>query len=208
MARVRYGHRPVGTRSTLGHRSGTATGALGDWRRLGIAAEVYSMEIVFARLGNKQKAEALLADVRRRPEGERPLRVFVHEHAVGEDLAEQVQHGRDSAETDGRHGLFVGLVTGAVVGALVGTVLHFAFGWTPSLGSGIGIGVLTGVLVGGILAALVGTGLTDRRLAQLGRGLMDQEVLVTFEMPDAAAREALEATVRSYGGRFAEKSAV
>lgn len=138
------------------------------------------------------------------------LRVLMHEHAEGGRLYEQVQHTGDTEETEARHGLLVGIITGLVLGLIVGGgVFAWFFGATAGMvAAGAVLGALAGMAVGAIMSGIVGTGLTDRRLERLARGLRAGDVIVTFELPDKSSRESIESIIQRHGGRFEEKSAV
>ena len=163
--------------------------------------------VVFARFRDTASARAAVADLGGHP-GARPLRILTHEHAHGDRLGEQVQHSEGFAETDMKHGFAVGIVVGTLVGTAVGVGLFaWLFGATVlTMLVGAGFGALMGAFVGSIMSGIVGTGLVDRRLSRLARGLEDGEVIVTIEAAAADERDRIERTILLHGGRFADKS--
>lgn len=132
----------------------------------------------------------------------------VHEPAHGAVPLEASVVARTFAETDGRHGVLVGLSTGVLGGALVGGILSTAGILAPTLPVAVGFGALTGALVGVLMSGLFGIGLLDRRLSLLIEGLRSGEVIVTFTVADAAGERRLQRLLEEKGARVAGKRPV
>lgn len=160
--------------------------------------------VTFARFGDARSARDGITAIRERTHG--AAEILVHLGARNAAEFEQVvQHSGESAETDLRHALVVGVGSGGITGAVLGAVLG-ALGVFPDFLLGAAFGVLMGVLVGLVMMSVFGSGLVDRRLQRLARGLQAGDVVVTVRCHDRATGELVREALNANGATVAEKS--
>ncbi len=134
---------------------------------------------------------------------ERPLatdehvRVFVHDpqHLSPESLE----------ESDGAHGMWLGLVGGASIGAVAGATMA-ALGFATTVAGGAVGGIVVGALVGGLSGLFDGVGRPDHTYERIAEGLDDGDVLVTVASRRGGRTEAqLMDILRRHGAEVAAR---
>lgn len=159
--------------------------------------------ITFARFADSNQAEVTVRALRERPAGD--AEVLAHFGATSDTEFEQVvQHSGEFAQTDLRHALVVGSITGTLSGAALGIVLSL-FDLLPSIALGMGLGALMGFLVGLVMMPILGSGLMDRRLQRLVKGLRAGEVVLTVRTTNRAACTSVNELLTEHGAQIAEK---
>lgn len=160
--------------------------------------------IVFARLPDADRTARALQRLREAAPAD--TEVLVHRDAVDPvKFEEQIQHSGNLGESDLRHALVLGALLGSSLGAIWGMLLALIGLFPGSVGWGAAYGALMGLLVGMLMMSIVGTGLIDRRLRRLARGLGAGEVLLTVDAPNREVADMVIHLLERDGAHVAEK---
>jgi hypothetical protein len=163
--------------------------------------------VTFARFHDAARAVRAIDNITHEVAG--PVRILVHGGARGPaEFEQQIQGSGDLAESDVRHALVVGGTLRLFCGAVLGAVLALLGVFPSTILHGVFVGALMGMLVGLLMMVLVGSGLLDRRLKKLARGLHAGEVVITVDAEDEASTAAVAKVLREASVETAEKSLV
>jgi uncharacterized membrane protein len=149
--------------------------------------------IIHALFQGPVAAEAALRELAMAGLPKDDYHVFVREPLLTEDLR--------TTQSDGRHGLFLGLCSGALVGGLLGWLLAGPLGILHHLttSTAVAFGVFLGLICGALGGGLYGTGLVDSNLQRLVNRFRPGQTLVTAETGSLPSRNVVEQIFKLHG---------